>query len=483
MRDARLALLLALGFQEFQHATALDNGLAVTPQMGWNTWNSFGCDLNEEVILDTVDKIVKLGFRDLGYEYIVLDDCWSDGRNSSGYLQPNMEKFPNGIEGVVQKIHGAGLKAGIYSSAGTMTCARYEGSLGYEEKDAELWASWGIDYLKYDNCYNEGNEGTPALSFKRYNKMGQALNATDRPILYSMCNWGVDGPWNFAPTIANSWRITGDLFNVYDRDDPACPCAELDGLACKLPGYHCSMMNVVNKAAYMPSKGSPSAWNDLDMLHVGNGGLTDTEAVAHFSLWAALKSPLMMSNIMKKIDARTLSILQNPAVLAVSQDPLGTSAVRRSRQYVDDVNRFGKGEIQTFTGPLAGGDQLVLFLNAATNPRTMSVSLEDIFWDFGPSGTADQIHQAWDVYDLWGSRLDDETANKIIDGTIAPIGPGGFDITAQGGPGKVFSQTPPRTSKALMGTFVETVEAEGTVSAEVEPHGVAMLRLRAQEGS
>lgn len=190
---------------------------------------------------------------------------------------------------------------------------------------------------------------------------------------------------------------------------------------------------------------------------------------------------MMMTNVMKKIDAKTLSILQHPAILAVSQDPLGSSAVRRSREYVDDVNRFGKGEIQMFTGPLAGDDQLVLFLNAATSKRTMSATLEDIFWDSGPSGTADQIHQAWDVYDLWGSRLDDETAKKIIDGTIAPVGPDGFNITDLGGPKKVFSQAPPRKSKALMGSFVETVEAEGTVSAEVEPHGVAVLRLRAQE--
>jgi alpha-galactosidase len=208
--------------------------------------------------------------------------------------------------------------------------------------------------------------------------------------------------------------------------------------------------------------------------------MSDTEAIAHISIWAALKSPLLMTNLMKEIDAKTLSILQHPAILAVSQDPLGSAAVRRSREHVDDVNKFGKGEIQMFTGPLTGGDQLVLFLNAATSQRTMSATLEDVFWDSGPSGTADQIHQAWDVYDLWGSRLDDKTANEIIDGSIAPIGPDGFNITDLGGPKKVFSQTPPRTSKALMGTFVETVKAEGTVSAEVEPHGVAVLRLRAQ---
>ncbi|KAL2007598.1 hypothetical protein VTN00DRAFT_9036 [Thermoascus crustaceus] len=189
MRNRIAAFFLSLALS-VQRADALDNGLALTPQMGWNTWNSFACSLNESVILDAAEKIVKLGFKDLGYEYVVLDDCWSNGRNASGYLVPDEEKFPNGIAHLAEKIHALGLKIGIYSSAGTMTCARYAGSLGYEEKDAAVWASWGIDYLKYDNCYNEGEEGTPKLSFTRYNRMSKALNATGRPMLYSLCNWG-----------------------------------------------------------------------------------------------------------------------------------------------------------------------------------------------------------------------------------------------------------------------------------------------------
>ncbi|KAH8695022.1 alpha-galactosidase/alpha-n-acetylgalactosaminidase [Talaromyces proteolyticus] len=458
---------------------ALDNGLAVTPQLGWNTWNSFACSLNETVILNAAQRIVDLGFKDLGYEYIVLDDCWSAGRNSSGYLIANATKFPSGIDGLASKIHALGLKVGIYSSAGTLTCARYSGSLGYEEKDAELWASWEIDYLKYDNCYNQGEEGTPKLSYDRYNAMGQALNKTGRPILYSMCNWGSDGPWNFASTIANSWRTSGDLLNTWDRDDANCPCAELDGLDCKTPGFRCSVLNVLNKAVYYVSKAFPGAWNDLDMLQVGNGGLSDQESIAHFSLWAAFKSPLLMTNVMTKIDAQTLSILQNPAVLAISQDPMGSSVSRIWRHPVADVDANGYGEIQLFSGNLMGGDQVVVLLNGGTQAREMNATLEDIFWESGVAGTASQVQQAWDVYDVWANRMDNETANAIINGTAVPAG-SRFNATARGGAPRVYSQPPVVGDRWLMGSKVASVQPRGTVTARVAAHGVALLRLRAQ---
>ncbi|KAJ5708564.1 Alpha-galactosidase/alpha-n-acetylgalactosaminidase [Penicillium malachiteum] len=459
------ALFLAIGL-----ANALENGLARTPQLGWNTWNSFGCDMNATVILQAAEKIVSLGFKDLGYEYVVMDDCWSAGRNSSGYLIPDPDKFPNGVAAVADKIHAMGLKLGIYSSAGTLTCARYAGSLGYEEKDAALWASWGIDYLKYDNCYNQGEEGTPKLSYDRYNTMGKALNATGRPILYSLCNWGVDGPWNFAPTIANSWRMSGDLFDVWDRENVNCPCSELLGLDCKTPGYECSVMNVLNKAVYYPSKAYAGAWNDLDMLEVGNGGLTDSEAIAHFSLWAALKSPLLMTNVMTSVDAPTLSILQNTAVLAVSQDPEVSSATRVWRYYVEG------GQIQLFSGTLSGGDQLVLFLNGGSTAREMNATLTDIFWSDGPGGTASEIQGTWDVYDLWASRMSNATAEAIIDGSSNATRP--INMTSLGGSESVYSQVPLPATKALMGSKVGTVKPNGKVTAKVQAHGVAMLRLR-----
>ena len=203
---------------------------------------------------------------------------------------------------VADQLHSMGLGFGMYSSAGKYTCAQYAASLGMEKQDAQTFADWGVgmscchqklpvrgrrltvfeDYLKYDNCYNEGQEGTSLTTYNRYKAMSDALNATGRPILYSMCQWGLDSPWNWAQTIANSWRMSGDVYDSFDRPDPRCPCTTYD---CTLPGYHCSVMNILNKAAPILNKGQPGAWNDLDMLEVGNGGMSDDEYKTHFSMW------------------------------------------------------------------------------------------------------------------------------------------------------------------------------------------------------
>lgn len=210
-------------------------------------------------------------------------------------------------------------------------------------------------------------------------------------------------------------------------------------------------------------------------IEVGNGGLSDEEAKAHFSLWAAMKSPMLMTNVMTKIDAPTLSILQNTAVLAVSQDPLGSSARRIWRYQVSDVDENGQGDIQLFSGSLSGGDQLVVFLNAGTKDREMNATLVDIFWEQGAGGTAKQVGYSWDIYDLWANRMDNQTANAIINGTMhSPV-----NMTAMGGAAKVYAQVPlPTSSKELMGSKVGSVQASGTVKAHVKAHGVAMLRLR-----
>lgn len=197
------------------------------------------------------------------------------------------------------------------------------------------------------------------------------------------------------------------------------------------------------------------------------------------SLWAALKSPLLMTNVMTKIDPATLSILQNPAVLAVSQDPVASTPVRIWRYFVDDVDEYGKGEIQMYSGPLSGGDQLVLLLNAGSKAREMNATLVDIFWESGAGGTAKQINQHWDVYDLWANRMSDETAAAIINGTFA--GPSPYNLTAMGGAREVYSKPLPSNSKILMGSKVGSVQPSGTVKAHVRPHGVAMLRLRATD--
>ncbi|QRV77914.1 glycoside hydrolase family 27 protein [Ceratobasidium sp. AG-Ba] len=258
-------------------AGAVDNGLARTPQMGWNTWNRFGCNIAEDLILSSANALVRTGLRDLGYKYVLMDDCWQADRREEGTGKPvaHPKRFPNGIKHVSNKVHDLNLKLGIYSSAGVKTCAGRFGSLDYERIDAKTYAEWGIDYLKYDNCYNQGRSGTPLISFQRYANMSRALGESGRAILYSMCNWGEDGPWNWASEIANSWRMSGDIKDSFTGYDDRCPCTDM--LDCKLAGYHCSVTRILDFAAPLLQKGGPGRWNDLDMLEVGNGGMTFDE--------------------------------------------------------------------------------------------------------------------------------------------------------------------------------------------------------------
>ena len=203
--------------------------------------------------------------------------------------------------------------------------------------------------------------------------------------------------------------------------------------------------------------------------------MTDEEYITHFSIWAAMKSPMIMTNVLAKIDAHTLSILQNTAVLAVSQDSAGSSATRRWRYFVDDTDIFGQGEIQLFTGPLSGGDQLVLFLNAGAKDREMNATLKEIFWESGVGGTAPQFQEAWDIYDLWANRMSNARAAGIIAGNATIP----FNMTAHGGsPREIYAQTPPSNSTALMGTHVGAVKPGGKVTVHAKAHGVVMLRLR-----
>ncbi|EJC99288.1 alpha-galactosidase/alpha-n-acetylgalactosaminidase [Fomitiporia mediterranea MF3/22] len=485
MQVAGLAVALAV-LCSLTRAT--DNGLAVTPQMGWNTWNAFGCSTSEDLLLSTGKLIAGLGLRDLGYKYVVQDDCWSAGRNSTGHLQVDTTKFPNGLSTVADELHGLGLGFGIYSDAGALTCGRFAGSLGHETQDAETWASWGVDYLKYDNCYNEGQSGTPQISYTRYKTMADALNATGRHILYSMCNWGEDRPWNWAQTVANSWRMSGDIYDNFDRPDQACPCPGEQGIDCALPGFKCSMMNILNKVASFPDKGVTGAWNDMDMLEIGNGGMTDDEYKTHFTMWAALKSPLIMGNDLRKITPETLSILSNPAVLAISQDTGSRPAFRRWRYFVGDTDKFGQGEIQMWSGSLSGGDALVVLLNGGDKEREMNATLVDIFWDNMPLGNPPQASQAWDVYDLWGNRMDNDTAARIIaaanqtalgNATSDPSTIGSefrYNATQMGG----YTAGLQQNSTVLLGEKVGTVEPHGSVTATVPRHGVGAFRLRAQ---
>ncbi|KAB5591401.1 hypothetical protein CTheo_5155 [Ceratobasidium theobromae] len=380
---AALSLLGLLG-----SAKAAENGLARTPQMGWNTWNKFACDISEDLILSAAKAVVSTGLKDVGYE------CWHAPARESGTGKPvaDSTRFPNGIKHLSDNVHGLGLKMGIYSSAGTYTCGRRFGSLGYEEIDAKAYAEWGIDYLKYDNCYNEGRHGTPEVSYERYAAMSRALNATGRPILYSMCNWGEDGTWNWATEIANSWRMSGDIKDTFDGYDDRCPCTSM--LDCKLPGYHCSVARIIDFAAPLGQKAGPGRWNDLDMLEVGNGGMTYDEYITHFSMWAVVKSPLILGNDITDMTEETLSIITNKAVIAVSQDANGWPANRLWKRTVEG------GDVQLWVGGLVNGASVIALMN--TSPKTQKLDL--LFSEVFADSSLAVRKSSFRLYDLWAQK-------------------------------------------------------------------------------
>ncbi|MQM13836.1 hypothetical protein Taro_046762, partial [Colocasia esculenta] len=293
----------------------LNNGLARTPQMGWNSWNFFACNINETVIKETADALTSSGLADLGYTYVNIDDCWSAPlRNPKGDLVPDHRTFPSGIKALADYIHEKGLKLGIYSDAGAFTCQVRPGSLFHEKTDAKLFASWGVDYLKYDNCFNLGIEPE-----KRYPPMRDALNATGRTIFYSLCEWGVGDPALWAGKVGNSWRTTDDINDTW-----------------------ASMTTIADLNDKWASYAGPSGWNDPDMLEVGNGGMTYQEYRAHFSIWALMKvgskildlniyslsitalaipvnAPLLIGCDVRNMTTETLKILSNDEVIAVNQ--------------------------------------------------------------------------------------------------------------------------------------------------------------------
>ncbi|MET8223506.1 NPCBM/NEW2 domain-containing protein [Streptomyces sp. NPDC005301] len=281
-------------------APALADGLALTPPMGFNNWNSTGCrsEFNEDMVKGIADIFVAKGLKDAGYQYVNLDDCWAlPTRDADGKLVPDPARFPNGIKAVADYVHSKGLKLGIYTSAGTRTCSNvgFPGALGHEYSDARQFADWGVDYLKYDNCNNQGVDAKT-----RYTTMRDALKATGRPIVYSICEWGENKPWEWASDVGHLWRTTGDISDNWG-----------------------SMLSILKQNLPLAPHAGPGHWNDPDMLEVGNGGMTDTEYRSHFSMWSVMAAPLLIGSDLRTASDATFGILGNKEVIAVDQDPLG----------------------------------------------------------------------------------------------------------------------------------------------------------------
>ncbi|MEV0978834.1 NPCBM/NEW2 domain-containing protein [Streptomyces sp. NPDC049915] len=278
----------------------LADGLALTPPMGFNNWNSTHCraEFNEAMVKGIADLFVAKGLKAAGYQYVNLDDCWAlPQRDADGKLVPDPARFPGGIKAVADYVHAKGLKLGIYTSAGTKTCSDigFPGGLGHEYSDARQFADWGVDYLKYDNCNNQGVDAK-----QRYTTMRDALKATGRPIVFSICEWGQNKPWEWAADVGHLWRTTGDISDSWG-----------------------SMLSIAKQNLPLAPYAGPGHWNDPDMLEVGNGGMTDTEYRSHFSLWSVMAAPLLIGTDLRKASDATYEILGNKEVIAVDQDPLG----------------------------------------------------------------------------------------------------------------------------------------------------------------
>ncbi|CAN6602405.1 hypothetical protein TRVA0_002S01134 [Trichomonascus vanleenenianus] len=462
---------------------------AATPQMGWNNWNTFGCMVSEELLTSTANVIVDLGLKDLGYNYIILDDCWSEKkRDRKGRLQPNSTRFPNGMKHVANHLHSKGLLFGMYSCAGTKTCSGFPGSLNHEKTDAKSFASWEVDYLKYDNCYNDGQSGSPEVSFLRYKKMADALRVAGRDIFYSLCNWGQDASFAWGFNISNSWRITGDIGPHFNSPSTKCPCSEFDYYrcgGCHSPGSNCSVMNILSKAALVAQFSSPGygtndhgGWNDLDVLEVGNAPFTDGENRIHFSMWAALKSSMVLGNDVRSMLPQDFSVITNPAVLAISQDPLGISARRVWRQFVSDTGPNQLAEISLWSGPLAGGDQVVALLNAAASPQVMEAALFDIFYAATYSPEIDtNITKTWDVYDLWANQITEDQAAEVLNGD-SPPSKYLYNATKQS-----YAAGLDNNDELLLGKKIGQIDPNGSLTINISGHDIALLRLRESQGS
>lgn len=341
--------------------------LARTPPMGWNTWNKFQCNVDEGLIRESADALVSTGMRDAGYQYLVIDDCWQVSRDAQGNIVPDPKRFPSGIKKLADYVHSKGLKFGIYSDAGTKTCGSRPGSKGHEVQDAKQYAAWGVDYLKYDWCNTEGMDAK-----ETYGKMSHALRQTGRAIVLSLCEWGQNKPWTWAPGVGQLWRTTGDIQDCWD---------------CNTDWGGMGLVHIVDLQEGLQAYAGPDHWNDPDMLQVGNGGMTASEYRAHFSLWAIMAAPLMAGNDLRNMSADTKAILLNQDVIAVDQDPLGVQGYR-----VRD-----SGFYEVWMRLLAGGERAVVLFNRGNKPMKITATWQEL--GYGPA-TRLRAHDLWTKKDL-----------------------------------------------------------------------------------
>ena len=355
--------------------------LAMTPPMGWNSWNPFGANVSEKVIRETADAMVSSGLKDAGFSYIVIDDIWQGGRDSTTVLLfPDRTRFPSGIKALSDYVHSKGLKFGIYSDAGTLTCGDRPASFGYEKKDAMLFADWGVDYLKYDYCYCTDYASTNndyKMAVARYRAMGDALKATGRPIVFSICEWGPRSPWLWGREVGgNLWRTSYDVADIWDR-----PRNESSPIG---------IMTSIDVVSNLDRFAGPGGWNDPDMLVVGlkntgfikGGGCTDIEYCTQMSMWCMLSAPLMLGCDLRNMNESTKAIILNKEIIGIDQDALGKQGFRVMR----------KDGVEAWKKPITGHRVAIAFLNRNSADKTVIATLKDLELD---------QNARYKVYDVW----------------------------------------------------------------------------------
>ena len=354
-------------------ANPVSANLALTPPMGWNSWNKFGCNVSEEMIRQMGDAMVKSGMKDAGYRYVVIDDCWQVARDKDANIVADPQRFPSGIKALADYIHSLGLKFGIYSDAGSKTCAGRPAGLGHEYQDALKYAAWGVDYLKYDWCHTTTQDARAS-----YANIRQALDTAGRPIVLSICEWGKNQSWLWGKEVGgNLWRTTGDIQDTWEGKKKW-----KDGSCCGL-----GVLDILDMQDGIGSYAGPGHWNDPDMLEVGNGGMTDVEYRSHFSLWAILAAPLIAGNDLRDMRPEIHDILTNKEVIAVNQDALGREGMR--------VERNGDADI--WAKQLKDGSRAVVLLNRGGSESNMTVTWEEIGY---PSQVNATVRDLWQHKDL-----------------------------------------------------------------------------------
>jgi alpha-galactosidase len=365
-------------------ALALNNGLGAKPQMGFNTWNKFGCNINEQLARDTADAMIEAGLDKLGYVYLNLDDCWQVSRDNNSKIVEDPNTFPSGMKALADYVHSKGLLFGLYSDAGYATCAGRPGSLGYEEIDAKTYAEWEVDYLKYDNCNSDGTDPE-----HRYPVMTKALKNSGRDIFFSMCEWGVNNPAEWARSVGNSWRTTGDIYDSYG-----------------------SMLSIAEQNEPLWRRAGPGGWNDPDMLEIGNGGMTFEEYKTHFSLWCLMKAPLLIGCDLTKASKETIEILSNTEAIAVNQDAMGVQGHRVWSDKGGNVEVNGDiptGDLEVWAGPLMSGDFAVILFNKSGETASITANFEDCGLRKGDTAA---IRDIWEHKDI-GTFTETYTAEEI----------------------------------------------------------------------